>query len=432
MKFIADFHVHSRFSRATSRQCDLEHLNLWGKRKGLGIIGTGDFTHPGWFAELEEKLEPAEEGLYTLKKEYAGTLDDAWVPPGAPEVRFLPTVEISSIYKRHEQVRKVHNLIFAPSLEAAGRIAGRLDEIGNLRSDGRPILGLDSRDLLEIMLECEEDAFLVPAHIWTPHFSMLGARSGFDSVEECFGDLSDRIFAVETGLSSDPPMNWRLSALDRRVLISNSDAHSPAKLAREANLFDTDLSFRAIRNALEESKDGGFLGTIEFFPEEGKYHLDGHRKCRQRLTPAQSVQEGNICPVCGRQVTMGVLHRVEELADRPEGARPPGRAPFVSLIPLQEILGEVLGRGPATKTVQSAYKTLITKVGSEIGILKDLPLAALDRHAPPLLQEANSRMRQGRVRAQAGYDGEFGVISLFTAKEKKDLLAHCQNQNTLF
>lgn len=432
MKFNADFHVHSRFSRATSRQCDLEHLNLWGKRKGLTVVGTGDFTHPGWFAELEEKLEPAEEGLYTLKREYAEAAADEFQPPGAPEVRFMLTVEISSIYKRHDRVRKVHNVLFAPSLEAAGRIAGRLDKIGNVRSDGRPILGLDSRDLLEITLESSDTAFLVPAHIWTPHFSMLGARSGFDTVEECFDDLADRIFAVETGLSSDPQMNWRLSELDRMVLISNSDAHSPSKLAREANMFDTELSFPAIRKAIEQPGEAGFLGTIEFFPEEGKYHLDGHRKCSRRLTPAESAAGSNLCPACGRPVTIGVLHRVEDLADRPEGARPPGRAPFVSLIPLQEVLGEVLGRGPATKTVLTSYQSLIANVGPEIGILKDLPLDRLDPFAPPLLDEAISRMRRGRVRAQAGFDGEFGVISLFTAREKKEVLARNKKQKTLF
>ncbi len=424
MRFIADFHVHSKYSRATSRSSDLEHLDLWGRRKGLAVVGTGDFTHPEWFSELRKKLLPAEDGLFTLKKRYGKGLAEEFLPPRARRVRFLLTTEISSIYKRNGRVRKVHNLLFAPDFETAGRIRKKLDAIGNLASDGRPILGLDSRDLLEITLDSSDDAFLVPAHIWTPHFSMLGSKSGFDSLDECFDDLSDYVFAAETGLSSDPPMNRRLSQLDRIALISNSDAHSPSRLGREANLFDTELSYPAIKRALENPETVGFSGTIEFFPEEGKYHYDGHRSCGMRMKPSQSKAAGGLCPTCGRKATLGVLHRVEELADRAEGFRPANGIEYVSLIPLQEILGEILGRGPATKTVMKEYKNLIENVGSEIAILKDYPVDEFGEIAPPRLKEAIRKMRQGRVSVLPGYDGEYGTVSVLGERD-------CQTEITL-
>ncbi len=431
MRFNADFHVHSKYSRATSKACDLEHLSLWAQRKGLTVVGTGDFTHPAWLAELHEKLEPAEEGLYSLKAEYAKTPDGEFLPLRPEPVRFCLTVEISSIYKKAGKVHKVHNVLFAPDLERASKIADRLGAIGNVRSDGRPILGLDSRDLLEITLDCSPHAWLLPAHIWTPHFSMLGARSGFDSVADCFEDLAGEIFAVETGLSSDPPMNWRLSQLDGLTLVSNSDAHSPSKLAREANMFDCDLSYSAIRRALERPAEGGFRGTIEFFPEEGKYHWDGHRKCTQRMSPAETIAADGLCPHCGRKVTLGVLHRVEELADRPvEIAQPADRADYVNLIPLQEVIAEIFHVGPGTKTVMKEYSRLIRGVGSEIEILKDLPLEELEGLSHPLLPEAIGKMRCGDIEVLAGYDGEFGTVSIFGCEERKELDAAIQK--TLF
>ncbi len=303
---IADFHIHSQYSRATSRDCDPEHLDLWARRKGIALLGTGDFTHQAWRQGLAEKLEPAEEGLYRLKPEFR--------LPGGPEgePRFLVTGEISSIYKKNGRVRKVHSLILLPGLEAAGELAHRLEAVGNIHSDGRPILGLDCRDLLEMTLDACPQAVFIPAHIWTPHFSLFGAFSGFDSIEECFGDLTPHIHALETGLSSDPPMNWRVSALDRYLLVSNSDAHSPSRLGREANLLDAPLSYPGAAAALTTGQ--GFCGTIEFFPEEGKYHFDGHRNCGQRLSPAEAEQAGGLCPVCGKRLTTGVLHRVEQLA----------------------------------------------------------------------------------------------------------------------
>ena len=428
MRYIADFHIHSRFSRATSKSLDLTQLDLWGRRKGITVVGTGDFTHPAWLDEIVERLEPAEEGLFRLKPEFRDLQEHEYAPEGAPAVRFMLTVEISSIYKKNGRVRKVHNILFAPSIEAAKTIQGRLEAIGNIRSDGRPILGLDSRDLLEITLESGDDTFLVPAHIWTPHFSVLGAKSGFDSLEECYEDLTDQIFAVETGLSSDPPMNWKLKGLDDVLLISNSDAHSASKLGREANVFDTELSYPAMRRAMETKDLDAFKGTIEFFPEEGKYHLDGHRNCKTRLRPEETIEKEGLCPVCGRKVTLGVMHRVEELADRSETRRPPGKADFWNLIPLQEVLGELMGRGPNTKTVLTAYRDVILGLGPELEVLMNVAPESADRLGIPLLGEALKRMRRGDVNAVGGYDGEYGVISVFKPGERDRLLAKGQGR----
>ena len=316
---IADLHIHSRYARATSADCTPQALELWARRKGIGLLGSGDFTHPLWRRELSEQLAPAEEGLYRLKDELRLQGAGPWAGD-AP--RFVISGEISSIYKQGGKVRKVHNLILLPSLEDAARLSARLEQIGNLHSDGRPILGLSSRDLLEITLECSDQAIFIPAHIWTPHFSLFGAFSGFDTIEECFMDLTGHIHALETGLSSDPPMNWRLSALDRFTLVSNSDAHSPARLGREANLLSCEMSYPALRAALGDRGSSGFEGTLEFFPEEGKYHFDGHRNCGQCIKPEQAQKMDNLCPVCGKRLTMGVLHRVEQLADRAEGFKP--------------------------------------------------------------------------------------------------------------
>jgi DNA helicase-2/ATP-dependent DNA helicase PcrA len=346
----------------------------WAQRKGIAVVATGDFTHPRWFAELRDKLVPAGDGLYALREELARAVD-AEVPAAcrAP-VRFMLSVEVSSIYSRGDRVRKVHNLIYAPDFESAARVSSRLARIGNIESDGRPILGVDSRDLLgDHARESSPDAFLIPAHIWTPWFSALGSQSGFDSISECFADLADHIFAVETGLSSDPAMNWRLSALDRYALVSSSDAHSPEKLGREANLFDCDLSYFAMRDALRE-RGAGFLGTLEFFPEEGKYHADGHRKCEVVMTPEESAACGKICPRCGKPLTGGVLGRVAALADRPAGFRPEGAKPFASLVPLAEVVGEVLGVGAGSKSVRSACQQLVARVGPELSVLQDAPL----------------------------------------------------------
>jgi uncharacterized protein (TIGR00375 family) len=409
-------------SRATSKELNLEQIHRWAQRKGIAVVATGDFTHPRWFAELRDKLVPAGDGLFFLREDLARAVD-ADVPAAcrAP-VRFILSVEVSSIYSRGDRVRKVHNLIYAPDFEAAARVSSRLARIGNIESDGRPILGVDSRDLLEITLASSPDAFLIPAHIWTPWFSALGSQSGFDSIGECFADLADHIFAVETGLSSDPAMNWRLSALDRYALVSSSDAHSPEKLGREATLFDCDRSYFAMRDALRDRR-AGFRGTLEFFPEEGKYHADGHRKCNVVMTPEESAACGKICPCCGKPLTGGVLGRVAALADRPVGFRPEGARSFASLVPLGEVLGEVLGVGAASKGVRSACQQLVSRVGPELAVLRDVPLEDLDRYGPPLLAEAVRRMRAGEVRLQAGYDGEYGVVRMFDDEERRRLLA---------
>ncbi|MCW5834543.1 MAG: AAA family ATPase, partial [Labilithrix sp.] len=416
MKFVADLHIHSYLSRATSKDLTLEQLHRWAQRKGITVVGTGDFTHPRWFAELREKLVPAEDGLFALREDLARAVDEGVPAACRAPVRFLLSVEVSSIYKRDGKVRKVHNLAYAPDFEAAARIATRLAGIGNIASDGRPILGLDSRDFLEIVLESSPDAYLVPAHIWTPWFSALGAQSGFDAIAACFADLADHVFAVETGLSSDPAMNWRLSALDRYALVSNSDAHSPEKLGREANVFDCDLSYFALRDALRDRREH-FLGTVEFFPEEGKYHFDGHRHCRVVLTPAEARDAGGLCPSCGKRLTAGVSGRVEVLADRPEGARPEGAKPFQSLIPLAELLGELVDTGAGSARVGREYERLLTRVGPELAVLGDLPVEELGRDGPPLFGEAIQRMRAGQVQVKPGYDGEYGVVRVFDAEE---------------
>ena len=415
--FYADLHVHSKFSRATSRECDLEHLALWAGKKGIGVVATGDFTHPGWFAEVEEKLIPAEPGLFRLRPDLEREVCRRQERPAPAGVRFILEVEISTIYKKDGRTRKVHHLVYVPGLDHARRLTESLSRIGNLKSDGRPILGLDSRDLLEIALQSGEGSYLVPAHVWTPWFSVLGSKSGFESIEECYGDLAAEVFALETGLSSDPPMNWRVSRLDRYALVSNSDAHSPPKLGREACVFDTEVDYFAMRRALQTGL--GYGGTVEFFPEEGKYHLDGHRKCGVSLSPEETRRHGGTCPECGKPVTLGVMYRVGELADRqrPPEPLPPRAAPFRSLIPLEEVLGEICGVGPQSHTVQQKYEEILSRLGAELFILEHAPPEDVARAGSPLLAEAILRMRQRRVIRQGGFDGEYGTIRLFTKDE---------------
>jgi DNA helicase-2/ATP-dependent DNA helicase PcrA len=414
MKFVADLHIHSHYSRATSKDLTLEHLWKWAQIKGVTVVATGDISHPGWLAELQQKLAPAEPGLFRLKDEFAAVVADDVPLACRGEVRFLLGGEISNIYKRHGKTRKVHNLIFAPDLDTVGRLQARLERIGNIRSDGRPILGLDSRDLLEITLETHDRCRFIPAHIWTPWFAMLGSMSGFNSVEECFGDLTPHIFALETGLSSDPPMNWRVSNLDRYTLVSNSDAHSPPKLAREATCFDCDLSYDALFAALQSGDPATFNGTIEFFPEEGKYHVDGHRKCGVCWQPVTTLAHDKICPVCGKEVTVGVLHRIEMLADRPEDGRPARTHPYASLIPLPEVLGELLGVGAGSQRVQREYVRLLARLGSELTILRETRLEEIAAAGGDALAQGIARMRRGAVDALPGYDGEYGVVRVFS------------------
>ncbi|BBB93476.1 MAG TPA: UvrD-helicase domain-containing protein [Methylomusa anaerophila] len=412
--FIADFHIHSRYSRATSKDCVPEMLELWARRKGINVIGTGDFTHPAWREELKEKLVPAGEGLYILKNDFR---KEDKIAGADFKPQFIVSGEISSIYKKNGRVRKVHNLILLPSLEYAELISHKLEAIGNLRSDGRPILGLDSRDLLEIVLDTCPEAIFIPAHIWTPHFSLYGAYSGFDDITECFGDLTGYIYALETGLSSDPPMNWRLSALDNFTLVSNSDAHSPANLGREANIFNTGLSYPCMLQALKNRNTKEFYGTIEFFPEEGKYHYDGHRACKVCWKPAETKAAGGICPVCGGRLTVGVLHRVEALADREEGFIPPVVKHFESLVPLNQVIASVLGSTVTSMKVKKKYDDLLRGLGPELFILREAPLSDIASVAGPCIVEGIRRLRCGKVDIQPGFDGEYGKVKVMDKNE---------------
>ena len=417
MAFFADLHIHSKFSRATARNLDLENIYQAAQVKGITVVGTGDFTHPAWVAEMESKLEPAEPGLFALKKSLADDID-ATVPVSCKNpVRFMLQVEISNIYKKSGRVRKNHNIIYFPDLASVKKFNARLDAIGNITSDGRPILGLDARDLLEIMLEVNDQGFLVPAHIWTPWFSMFGSKSGFDHIKECFRDLAPHIFAVETGLSSDPPMNWRVADLDHVRLMSNSDAHSPGYLGRNACVFSTKLDYFAMKKSLETLDLEGYQGTLDMYPDQGKYHFDGHRKCGVSLDPDETARLDKICPVCGRPLTLGVLHRVRELADRPCGYVPETRHGYTSIIPLADILSDIFQVGPKTKKVGRYYDKAVQALGPELEILTRCAGDRIRSAGVPLLAEAVERMRSGQVHVSPGYDGEYGKVRVFTPDE---------------
>lgn len=416
MRFIADLHIHSSYSRATSSEMVPEGIWKWAQLKGITVVGTGDVTHPKWFKELTEKLEPLGNRLFGLKRE----CQQQDIPESCKsDPLFLLSGEISCIYSKNGRTRKIHCLVFLPDFDSASRLALALSRIGNITSDGRPILGLDAKELLKITLDASADAMFVPAHAWTPHFSVFGASSGFETLEECFEELTPHVKAIETGLSSDPPMNWRLSALDRITLISNSDAHSAPKMGREANIFDTDLSFDAITSAIKTRQR--FLGTIEFFPEEGKYHYDGHRACRVRCSPRETIEMDYRCPACGKRVTVGVMHRVENLADRQPGFKPAGAPPYYSAVPLPEILAEARGVGPNSKGVYDEYMRLLLKLGSEFKILFETSIGDIARASSDLVAEAIARMRSGRVQIKPGYDGEYGEIKIFETAERKEI-----------
>ncbi|MDR0709381.1 MAG: endonuclease Q family protein [Spirochaetaceae bacterium] len=442
MKVTADLHVHSRFSLATSKSISPASLDYWARVKGIGLAGTGDCTHPLWLDELRGQLDEAEEGLFVLKKEIRAAFDAkaavAGIPvPGGVLPRFVLTGEISTVYRKDGKTRKVHHLVILPGFPAAAAFQAKLERTGNIRGDGRPILGIDSRELLSLLLEADERSLLVPAHIWTPWFSVLGAKSGFDSIDECYGDLAPFIPAIETGLSSNPPMNWAVPSLDRFSIISNSDAHSPEKLGREATVFEMEPSFASLTGALRPNSPNGnaadILYTLEFFPQEGKYHYDGHRKCSASFCPEEAGD--GLCPVCGRPLTMGVLRRVTELAGRPvdERAACPrnsggadgdgtNRRPYVSLVPLRELIAELLGTGAASKKAGAAYAHLVGQAGNELGLLVDTPLSAIEKMDAPgipgeRLAEAVSRMRAGRVVIRPGYDGVYGTVRVFPDRE---------------
>lgn len=409
MEYITDLHFHSKYSRAVSRDMDLEHIAKWAKIKGLHVVTTADFTHPTWFRELKEKLILKDNGLYQLKDQKS-------------DIFFTLTTEISCIYSKGGKTRRIHLVAVAPDLPAVDKINAQLNLIGNLKSDGRPILGLDAKELVKIVLKASPAAMVIPAHIWTPWFSLFGSESGFDSLEECFEEMTPHIYAIETGLSSDPAMNWRLSQLDRLAITSSSDAHSPANLGREATAFELEkLTYQNILKALkQQGRDKNKIAyTIEFFPEEGKYHWDGHRLCDLRLSPAQTKKYKGICPVCKKPLTIGVLNRVDKLADRPEGFKPANRPAYKSLVPLQEIIAETLGKGKNTKGVQAEYERLTKSGQSEFNILTTMPIDELTKITEPAIAEGVKRVREGKITVLAGYDGVYGTVKVFSDKEKK-------------
>lgn len=423
MRIVADLHIHSPYARAVSKDMTLENLDYWARLKGITVMGAGDFTHPQWMKEIKTKLESAEPGLYKLNPQ--STNSKAQIKPKTQntniETRFLLTVEISSIYSKNGRVRRIHNLIFAPSIETAEKINAALGWRGNLKSDGRPILGLDSKELAKIVLNIDGRCMIVPSHAWTPWFSIFGSMSGFDSIEECFDEYSKYIYAIETGLSSDPAMNWRWSHLDNIALISNSDSHSLQKIGRETNVFDTELSYDGIVEAIKSHDPKKFLYTIEFFPEEGKYHYDGHRLCKARLSPEETKKYAGLCPVCKKPVTVGVMNRVEKLADRPLGGKPEGAVPFKSLVPLDEIIAEAFGVGISAKKVKEEYKNLIEKIGSEFEVLVDAPTSDLEQATVPEVAEGIMRVRERRLRIEPGYDGEYGKVRIFEEGERAQI-----------
>lgn len=414
MKFIADLEIHSRFARACSQDLSIPKIALAAAKKGLAVIGTGDFTHPLWMKEIKEKLEPAEPGLYRLKKETAEKDGDR-----AGATRFLLSGEVSCIYSKGGRVRRVHHLVYAPSIESAENFNAKLSAVGNIRSDGRPILGLPSKRLLALLLSVSRECVLIPAHVWTPHFGVFGSASGYDSLAECFEELEPEVFAIETGLSSDPPMNWRIPFLDRKALISSSDAHSLHRIGREATLFDCELSYRGIFGALR-ARDSGLAGTIEFFPEEGKYHYDGHRDCKVSWSPEETKKHDGVCNVCRRPVTVGVMARVLKLAapERPQGFKPEWAKPYYSLVPLEEIIAEALDLGVSSKAVGHAYEETLKKLGGELQILLDIPPEGLRASLPERVAEAIIRVRSKHLRIEPGYDGEYGKIHIFDEGER--------------
>lgn len=403
MQFIADLHIHSKYSRATSKDMDLEHISEYAKFKGIGLMGTGDFTHHLWLEELKSKLEPTDKGLFAFKG-----------------IHFILSAEISSIYSKNGRGYRIHNIVLAPSFKVADKINATLSRYGNLASDGRPILGLDAKEIARIVFDVDPNCMIIPGHIWTPWFSLFGSMSGFNKIEDCFESYTDKIFALETGLSSDPAMNWRLSKLDRFSLVSNSDSHSPQKIGREANVFNCELDYYDIRDTLMKKDKNRFLYTVEFFPEEGKYHYDGHRLCNVRLSPQESKEKKDICPKCGKRITVGVMHRVDDLADRKEGFKPNNAIPFKNLIPLDEIIADAKDLGKATQGVLNEYKRIISMFGTEFDVLVNVPEKDLSESLSSKIAEGIIKVRQGKVKIEPGYDGEYGIIKIFSEEEKQE------------
>ena len=395
-EFVADLHIHSRYSRACSKDLSVKELAKWAKIKGIGVLGTGDFTHPLWLEELQETLRPTGQGLF----EHDGA-------------HFMLTAEVNTLFYVQGRAHNIHHVLLAPSFESVERINRELESFGALALDGRPILHVEASRLVEVVTGIDLRCAVIPAHAWTPHFSIFGSNSGFDSVEACFGKQAGKIFALETGLSSDPAMNWRLSKLDRYALISNSDSHSARRIGREANVFNCALDYEEILTALKTKDRSKFLYTVEFFPEEGKYHYDGHRNCRVSMAPKDSKRQGLRCPVCGRKVTVGVMHRVDDLADRSAETQLPQGVPFKHVVPLEEIIADALGVGVGTQTVEREYVNLIERCGTEFEVLLKAPEESLRKVAPAKIAEGILRMRRSQVTVEPGYDGEYGKVKIF-------------------
>ncbi len=433
MRIYADIHIHSKYARACSPQLTLENIDLWCRIKGVSLVNCADFTHPLWFDEIKQKLEPAGNGLYYLKPNLR-LKDSRFKEKELLPVNFIIGTEVACIYTHAGSMRRVHHCIYSPSIEIAGAINQKLIERGcKLKADGRPILGMSSQDLLKLILEVDERNVLIPAHVWTPWFAIFGSKSGYNSVEECFGDLTKHIFALETGLSSDPPMNWRLSQNDKYALVSHSDAHSLPNIGREADIFEgSELSYdnimQAIKFASPKAINQGknrnlplrLTGTIEFFPDEGRYHYDGHRECGIRSSPKETKKYKRICPKCGRELTIGVLYRVEELADKPESSKPEGAPDFINLIELDKVIAQGQGvKGRQTKAVEDEYWNLVSAGQGELPTLIDLPEAKLNKITIPRVVEAIKRLRQGKVNIEPGYDGVYGEINIFSPEEQQ-------------
>ncbi|OGD88220.1 hypothetical protein A3I53_04070 [Candidatus Curtissbacteria bacterium RIFCSPLOWO2_02_FULL_40_13b] len=499
MKFVADLHLHSKYSRAVSPQMTLENIERWARYKGINVVATGDFTHPFWFDKLKNELEETESGLYRLKTNDKGltqknqALDVSHSALSEQKVYFLLSCEISSIYTQSGKGRRIHSLFFFPKLSSVEKFNLELIKKGaNLRSDGRPIVGLSARDLTEIALETDEKALVIPAHAWTPWFSVFGAFSGFDSLSDCFGDMANNIYAIETGLSSDPAMNWRIKELENRSILSFSDAHSLEKMGREATVFEAEeVSYEAIYEAVARGPVSSFLPapsinsgqavlrvypernrravgnpstaatpriafTIEFYPQEGKYHYTGHRDCGVSLSPEETSQKGERCPVCGKTLTIGVMHRVEELAQKSSkfpfdsklaqgeqvqssnGVRwvyPDGdsRPPYVMLVPLGEILAEALGSAVGTKKVMDYYLTLVNNLGSEFNILLTAHLDNIAKNSSPKIAEGIGRVRNADIVVEPGYDGKFGIVKIWpdAASASSEEIAKDQQESQL-
>ena len=429
MKYVADLHIHSKFSRATARDMTLDTLAYWAKIKGIHLLATADFTHPEWLFLIKDKLEPTGNGFFCLRDILPSHNENLQAISVSPDdVSFILSTEISFIYSKKGKVRKIHLMILAPDFESVDTINSHLSGIGNLRSDGRPILGMDAKDFVKMVAKHCPQCVVIPAHIWTPWFSLFGANSGFDVIEECFEELTPFIFALETGLSSDPSMNWLLSALDKYTLVSNSDAHSPSRIMREANVFDTEFSFAGLVDALKSKDPEKMLYTLEFFPEEGKYHYDGHRKCDVVFSPQETIQHQYLCPKCGKKLTVGVMHRVTELADREPGHPGPPRIPFKNLIPFNEVIAQAVEKSAECKSVWDLYLRFIREFENEYKILTEIPVDELARIAPEKVSQAVDRMRKGRVNILPGHDGVFGKIHLFDDEAEEE----SQNQLTLF